>query len=398
MFVYLMNIVFTGIWAVLFCTGKKTKLKKNLFIVLCFVQCLLISANRKGVGSDYYMYVNAFSSMAQDGFSNLSYEDWEIGYILLNKVIGFFTSEIPVFLAVTSFLTLVGPFFLIWKYSVNPFMSVFLFLNMYLFYMDMNFLRQGIAISIMCFAYGFLRDKKFWRFLLFTIIAATFHFTVLYMIPVYFVSLLKVNLKSMLLYGVGLAIYFIFSNSVLNLLFSKFHTEYAHSIYIRLGVFFYYAIFPLMLCVGMIPLAFYLKDRMSRSMNLLIHMTLMMGFWQAAMIKHALFERFSYYTMFFVILAVPEAINEFRDKYKDDFKARLVKKYGDEVNTSRILLRKADAIPNKVAFAISVSVAVLSFAYNLMGLIVPAGGVHTVLPYCTQQDFNLPNIDNFFIG
>lgn len=398
MLVYLINIFLIMVWALIFCTGKRTRIKKVLFVGICFAQMFLISAYRYRVGADYSMYAVGFFDMARSGFSVMSYEDWEIGYILLNKIVGIFTARPSDFMIVASLIILAGPTYLILRYSVNPFMSVFLYVNLYLFYLDMNYMRQAIAMSILCFAYQFLRDKKFWRYLLIVAVAACFHLTVIYMIPVYLVALLKVNTRSLILYLFGLLFYYILSDGLLNIILSNFHQEYSASVFIEKGVYFFYALFPLLLCAGMVVLSYFVKDK-SRTLNLLIHLTLMMGFWQIVMTKHSLFERFSYYTMLFVVLAVPEALNAFRDQLKENMRQKYSEMYHCENEDSpdyKIAARKADGKTAVIVISVTVGVLVLAFAYNMMGLIVPEEGVHGVLPYQLQGGTEIPSIDSLF--
>lgn len=402
MLVYLVNILLIIVWSVVFSIGKRTKLKKILFVVICFLQLYMISAYRYGIGADYKMYTSGFFDMAIDvsrnGFNlTTGYEDWEIGFILLNKFIAIFTADSAVLIMVSSLLTLIGPAYLIIRYSVNPFMSMFLYVNLYLFYLDINFVRQAIAMSILCFAYGFLKDKKFWRFLLIVAVAACFHLTVIYMIPVYLVCLLKVNTRTLLLYLFGLLFYYILSDGVLNIVLANFHNEYSGSIFIENGVFVQYSFYPLLICAAMVFISYYVKN-LSPAMHMLIHLTLMMGFWQIVMTKHALFERFSYYTMLFVILAVPEAINAFSRQLNDN----LTKKYTESVgstsgnNKSRAISAKAAVGASRIVMIVTVVVLVLAFAYNMMGLIVPEYGVHGVLPYRTRIGLDIPDIDGIF--
>lgn len=384
MFVYLVNIYAVCVWALFFCTGKKTLLKRTIFVLLCFAQCVVVAGFRYGIGLDYSMYAAGFFNMASTDFSELSYEDWEIGYILLNKLIGMFSAWPSVFIMVSSILSLIGPFYLIWRYSHGPFLSVFLYLNMYLFYLDFNFIRQALAMSVMCFAFGFLRDKKFWRFLLLVAIAATFHFTVVYMVPVFLVALMKISPQSMLMYAFGLFFYYIVSDGVLNILLTRFHSEYSASSFIESGITFFYAIFPLLICAAMVALAFYLKE-IPRSLSVLMHMTLMMGFWQVVMTKHSLFERFSYYNMLFVILAVPEAIEAFRTQLRSNLTEKYVKETDSGAGGSRALTKRVYSTVFKVMAVVYVAVFVTALAYNMVGLIVPEKGVHGVLPYATDR-------------
>lgn len=396
MFVYLMNIILICIYALFFCRGEQTELKKMFFWFLCFLQCVIISCIRYDIGTDYRWYANGFKSMAESGFSNMTYGDWEIGFVFLNKLVGLFTDNYAVLIAIASVISLSGTFYLIWRYSKNHFMSVFLFLNTYLFYLDLNYVRQAIAMSIMCFAYGFLQDRKFWRFLLLCVLAATFHLPVIYLIPVYFITFIKLNLKTLPIYAVGLIVYFAVSDPILKLLLSHFHKEYANSRFIKYGISYYYAIYPILLCLGMIALAFYLKFQIPGKLNVLMHLMLMMGFWQIVMTKHALFERFSYYTMSFLIIAVPEAIYAFKDKFSENSKISLAKQYGDDQEGLRAAERKAEKKLSVIVFSISAAVLILAFAYNMLGLIVPKNGAHGVLPYKTLQGYNIPNIDAWF--
>ena len=426
MFVYLINIVLICVYALVFLRRKSANLKRNkiIFLVLCFVQCAVISAFRYDVGVDFIQYSNGFRKMAQSGFSNLTYYDWEIGYILLNKIIGLFTNNPTVLMAITTVMCLAGPFYLILRYSKNYFMSVFLFVNTFLFYLEMNFIRQGIAMSIMCFAYGFMKNCEigkgknllksldFWLFILFTTVAATFHFAVFYLIPVLFVSFIKINWKTLPIYAVGLIIYYVFSDKVLKLVLSHFHQEYADSRFIKYGVSFKYAIIPLIICVAMVGLAFYLNFKMSRSLNLLMHLTLMMGFWQIVMTKHALFERFSYYTMIYIIIAIPEAIYAFKEKLLEDKKkkAEAIESQPETVTVQEKPHKKklwgvkgthsvadgGEKTVSRIIVAVNAAVCVLILAYNLYGLIVPINGAHGVLPYQSVFNVNIPNIDGWF--
>ncbi|MBD5116543.1 MAG: EpsG family protein [Ruminococcaceae bacterium] len=397
MLIYLINIFLIIVWALIFRIGKKTKLKQILFVAICFLQCILISAVRYRVGYDYSMYAIGFFKMVIKGFSKMSYLDWEIGYILLNKIVGIFTAQPGAIMVVTSVIIMAGPAYLIARYSKNVYLSVFLYVNLYLFYLDMNYLRQAIAMSILCFAYGFLRDKKFWRFLLLVIIASTFHFTAIYMIPVYFVCLLKINSRTLLLYLFGLFYYFMLSDGFLKFLLSRFHTEYLDSKYIKLGITPTFAVYPLILALAAVILSYYVKN-IPRNLELSIHLTLMMGFWQVVMTKHSLFERFSYYTMIFVVLAVPEMILAFKAQLKTNLKAKYVFfARGDERKT-RSAVKKAKRKTTAAVYSVTAAIAVLAFVHNMVGLIIPESGAHGVLPYQTRYEIEIPSIDAFFKG
>lgn len=402
MLVYFINIFLIIVWALIFRIGKKSRIKDIIYVIICFCQMFLISAYRFKVGYDYEMYAIGFFRMAADGFSVMTYEDWEIGYILINKLLGCFTAAQGPIMILTSFLSLIGPGYLIARYSKKPFMSVFLYVNFYLFYLDMNFIRQAIAMSVLCFAYGFLRDKKFWRFLLLVLLAASFHFTAIYMVAVYLVCLLKINSRTFLLYLFGLFYYFMLSDGVLNFVLSRFHTEYLGSEYIRNGLYFYFAVIPIIFALLMVLLSYYLRN-IPRTLEIMIHFTLMAAFWQVVMTKHSLFERFSYYTMLFMVLAIPEAVDAFRNQMRADLR----EKYIDTVSMHNGMEeKKKNAIKAKnrkktsaAAACVTLSILVLAFTYNMIGLVKASeNGAHGVLPYNNRLRIEIPNIDSFFKG
>lgn len=402
MLVYFINIFLIIVWALVFRIGKKSRIKDIIYVLICFCQLFLISAFRFKVGYDYEMYAVGFFNMAVDGFSVMTYFDWEIGYIIINKLLGCFTAAQGPIMILTSFLSLIGPGYLIARYSKSPFMSVFLYVNFYLFYLDMNFIRQAIAMSVLCFAYGFLRDKKFWRFLLVVLLAATFHFAVIYMVAVYLVCLLKINSRTFLLYLFGLFYYFMLADNILSFVLKRFHTEYSGSVYIKNGLYFCFAVIPLILAILMVFLSYYLRN-IPRTMEIMIHFTLMTAFWQVVMTKHALFERFSYFTMLFMVLAVPEAIEAFRNQLRADLRD----KYLDTVSSHEGIgekKKKAIIARNKkktsaAVTCVTLSILVLAFTYNMIGLIVASEvGAHGVLPYNNRLHIDIPNIDSFFKG
>lgn len=397
MLVYLVNIFLIIVWALIFRIGKKNKLKQILFVLICFTQCVLISGFRYRVGYDYPQYSAGFFRMVVDGFSVLTHEDWEIGYIIFNKLIGLFTAWPKDFIMISSVASMIGPAYLIARYSKGPFISVFLYVNLYLFYLDMNFIRQAMAMSILCFAYGFLRDNKFWRFLVVVIFASLFHFTALYMIPVYFVCRLKINSRTLLLYLFGLFYYYLLSDGLLKLVLSKFHAEYLNSEFIRYGIGLIYAVFPLILTASAVALAYFVKNR-PKKLDFLIHLTLMMGFWQVIMTKHMLFERFSYYTMIFVVLAIPEFISSFKGQLKSNLKVKYTEAAHGNERKVRAAARKAKRKTDIAVWSVTAGILILAFVHNMIGLIIPPRGVHGVLPYQTKLSVEIPDIDSFFKG
>ena len=396
MLIYLLNMFLIIVWALVFRIGGRSRVKDVIFVSICFCQMFMITSIRYNIGYDYQQYTVGFYKMNSGDFFDLAYEDWEIGYVLLNKVIGLFTRRFTMMIRITSFLSLIGPAYAIARYSKGPITSVFLYINLWLFYLDMSFIRQAIAMSILCFAYGLLRDKKTWRFLLITVIATLFHFSALYMAAVYLVCSLKINSRTFLLYLFGLFYYFMLGDGALKLVLTRFHSEYLHSDFIRLGLYFYFSVVPLILALLAVLLSYYLRN-IPRSVQLAVHFTLISAFWQVAMTKHAISERFTPYTFIFMVIAVPEAIEVFRA----EFRSRLTEKYLEESGLSDTVKRKslrakARKKTSAVVLCVAFAVLALTFTYHVIGLLAPLQGAYGVLPYDTIYRFEVPSIDGLF--
>ena len=67
---------------------KPSKNKKICFVIVAFTQLFLVMALRTQIGYDYNMYTIGFQQMNAEGFTSLTYRDWEIGFVVLTKLLG----------------------------------------------------------------------------------------------------------------------------------------------------------------------------------------------------------------------------------------------------------------------------------------------------------------------
>gem|GEM_PF-2042216 len=120
---------------------------------------------------------------------------------------------------------------LIQRYSKNPALSYIVVISLGLLNFSLSALRQTIAISIICFSYEFLKNKKIVKFLLIVVLAALFHRTVLIFAlayPLYHLKAKKINI--LLVGGVG-AVAIIFSRQLTRIYMSVFGLEDVYSSY-----------------------------------------------------------------------------------------------------------------------------------------------------------------------
>lgn len=72
------------------------------------------------------------------------------------------------------------------RYSENFFFSMYLFITMTHFVWMLNGMRQFIAVSLLFVNISLMKDRKFIKFLILTLLLSTIHITAIIMIPFYF--------------------------------------------------------------------------------------------------------------------------------------------------------------------------------------------------------------------
>lgn len=305
MLFYTINNLVILLWAALFCFHKPSKRKNLIFIILTFTQLGLISILRYHIGFDYNMYAAGYNFMYEDGFSTLQYKDWEIGFVFLTKILGCLLPNYIWYMGFLVFITLVPAAIFIYKNSEMPWVSTVLYVNLFLFFMTMNFLRQSIALSIVMLSWHFMKRNKFIPFAITVIIASLFHQTSLIMFIVYFLVKMKIKIKEIIMYLYILLWFYISSTGFINLITSFVHEEYSDSVFIRQGLSFIYAVLP----VVVVLVAFWLVKiktiAVDREVQYIINMSLICAILSITMSKHSILERLTYYFTIFLILLVP---------------------------------------------------------------------------------------------
>ena len=210
-------------------SGSKYRYSAVLVFVM-FLVVAFISAHRYGF-CDTGLYREICRGMGTDynrlNDSDLAFDDYGFNSIMIffNRC-GFEPQSIIIF---CSYVTFGVFFYTLYKYSSDlPFS---LFLLMFLSYYTMiNGIRQVLAAAILLMGLPFLRDRRFWYYLLFVLLAYTIHASAIVMLPLYFVLTRKrLNVGIWAFFGV-VAVFFVapgLANSVMgSLLEDSVYAEY----------------------------------------------------------------------------------------------------------------------------------------------------------------------------
>ncbi len=184
-------------------TLKGTVKSRKEYCIWCFMLLFLMAGLRGDtVGGDLKRYLPEFYAVANSSFSRVFEEGYhEPGYVLFIKFLGMISSDSRSFLLGTSFVSLIGPFVLFKKCSTNIAVSVMLYYAMGYYTNTFNNVRQALALSIIFCVIPFLIERKFWKYLLGVILAATFHYSAIVMLVVYFLTDKPLNFKRWVIYA-----------------------------------------------------------------------------------------------------------------------------------------------------------------------------------------------------
>ncbi len=384
MLFYTLNNLLLILWAWIFCIRKPpSKAKKIFFVIVAFTQLLLVMALRNQIGFDYNMYAIGFNQMRDEGFTSLTYKDWEIGFVVMTKLLGLFLPNYIWYIAFLSIIAVIPAAVFIGRHSEMPWLSTILYINVFLYFMEMNFLRQMIAVSLVMLSWEFIKRNKFIGFAVSIALASVFHQTVLFLLPVYLLIKMQPKMKELIVYGYFILWFYMSSEGFINIITTFYHEEYTDTEFLTDGLSFVYAIFPLVITVISFLLVKVGTVNITSENKYLINLSLICTIFMVAMSKHAIFERFSYYFLIFLILLVPVI-----------YKSLLAKGINTTLANGKTISLTSEKQRKMLAMGFLAGVLALSYFHFYYGLFENA---HGVLPYDIWLRFDGVKIIRDFI-
>ena len=165
----------------------------NMWIIAAF--CIVIMAFRGiSVGIDTAAYYNEFYPFDYSSLFNERYSS-ERGFMLLNVVLNKLGCSFYVLTFIEALIVVLPTFFLVKKYSKNPYLSFFYYVALDYFLFGLTGMRQAIAIGIVLIAFEVAQRRKFLPFICLVAIAMTFHRTAIVALPIYFLGYFSLKKK-----------------------------------------------------------------------------------------------------------------------------------------------------------------------------------------------------------
>ena len=150
-----------------------------LILALRSPTCGIDLINETGSGNGYY---GNFSIIAKSSWSEIftpSFfnNNYEIGFLIYNKLVSYISDNPQFFLAFTAIICVGCVGYVIYKYSSNIFLSFIIYICLGQYIFSFSGLRQAIAISLSLLGLSFILERKNWHFFILLLLAISFHTT-----------------------------------------------------------------------------------------------------------------------------------------------------------------------------------------------------------------------------
>lgn len=158
---------------------------KSKLIILIIGVFSLIYGFRFEVGVDWFNYIRVYERQVADIWS---LNTIEVGYKALNVIAYYVDAGIVTVILLSTVLFIIFTLFAAKKIGVNPFYFFAIVAPYHLVMSGVNYTRQGVALSVFIYAVACLINNKKNQFLVFIILAGSFHTSALCFAPLYFIE------------------------------------------------------------------------------------------------------------------------------------------------------------------------------------------------------------------
>lgn len=156
-----------------------------LFLFLFFFRAF----RSKNVGGDleeYEMMFNYICNWTLPQALTIS-KGYEPGWVILNKFLSLFSKDFQIVMIVVALITTISFFWFSFRYSPDPYLTLFIYVTLGFWGSSFNNERQALAISILLFSVYYIQKRKFLRFLILVLLATSIHLTSIVFLITYFI-------------------------------------------------------------------------------------------------------------------------------------------------------------------------------------------------------------------
>lgn len=288
------------------------KSKQNILLgILLFFQFTIIAVLRhEYVGADLITYIEYFNYVSSSVITDFERKimSFEIGYVLLNKIVSYFTSDSRILIIIIDSFIYISFCRFIVKYSKIPWLSFFMFVALGYYSHIYNIQRQFIAIAILTYSIHYALNKQFFKFILLVLLSMSIHKTAIVFLLIYPIVKIEFNIQTIIILFICICLFmYTFANVILQYFMKLLEYEAYSDVMVEdTG----YGMLILLLIVVIASYALCAKYKKSNKIiNLFFNILVVSLFLQVLAIKFNLFGRVVMYFAVYMIILIPNAIS-----------------------------------------------------------------------------------------
>ena len=207
------------------------KIDYKFVLFLSAIPLFLVLALQYQVGIDYKSYSEAYVEITKYGFFETvpnELSSWfGNSFVYFCKITGlFFGDNFLWYHAVLAVASIICLYIAIFKNSLLPLLSIYMYISEGYYYNLLNQARQGLAFIIILLSYKYIIEKKMASFIITIIIASFFHPSALIFLPTWFLVKIKFNLKKVFIIIIFIIILFFSEGFITQLISNTIYSGY----------------------------------------------------------------------------------------------------------------------------------------------------------------------------
>lgn len=183
---YYIPSIFVFITYIFYFVFENKKVKFSIitfsYIILCVFFCYVAGFRDISIGTDTLNYYKLFYNPE---------DDLELGFVIISNLIKFLGGEFNHFILFYFILSFSLKFISVKKMSYFPLLPLAVYSGMWFLVYDINGIRQGFALGIICFSFYLLLKERIFTSILFSILAVFFHTSAIVFLPFYLITKVK---------------------------------------------------------------------------------------------------------------------------------------------------------------------------------------------------------------
>ena len=222
---YWIYLVMLGFLIAYELTGDREK-RRLIFYGACGFLIVIFVAQDFSVSLDIAEYMRQWDVIQTLSFRQMLGHKFEIGYVLLCRVLGVLFNSERVLLLVLALMILLPYCRSFEKDTPNPMVALMAFLALGMYMHAIIFWRQLVAMAILTWSYRFITERRFWPCLATILLAMCFHKTSVVFLGLYLIYNIPINKRLLLLCAAGSVVLGLFGDQIIALGIALVYSEY----------------------------------------------------------------------------------------------------------------------------------------------------------------------------